>query len=102
MAHLPVAIPLEVQVDHPADNPQSPLLSPQTPTPQVPSLPQGSPVWDATSFTGFYTLDDVVDIKQRTVDARAATTNPGTRIEEPDVSFNLKTFLRFTPGPSGR
>ena len=45
---------------------------------------------------GFYTRDYVVDIEQWTVDARAARTNPAPRIEEPDVSPNLQTFLRFT------
>ena len=88
----------EVQVAPPADNPQTPSPSPQTSSPPVPSPPQGSPVGDATSFMSFYTYDDVVDLEQRTVDARAARTNPATRIEEPEVFPNLKTFLRFTLG----
>ena len=90
VAPMPVEIPLEVQVGPVADNPASP--SPQTPSPPVPSPPQGSPVGDATTFMGFYTHDDVVDLEKWTVDARAARTNPAIRIEEPEVSPNLKVF----------
>ena len=97
MAHLPMEIPLEVQAAPPADNPQS-LFSPQTPSPPVPSPPQGSPVGDATPFMGSYTHDDVVDLEQWTVDPGAVRTNPATRIEEPEVSPNLKVLLRFTLG----
>ena len=96
----PVEVPLEVEVGPVADNPASP--SPQTPSPPVPSPPQGSPVEDATSFMGFYIHDDVVDLEQWTVDARAARANPAIRIEEPKVSPNLKVFLRFTLGHSGK
>ena len=32
------------------------------------------------------------------MDGRAARTNPAARIEEPEVSPNLKVFLRFTLG----
>ena len=64
----------------------------------MPSPPQGSPVGDATSFMCFYTHDDVVELEQSTVDARAASTNPAIRIEEPEVSPKLKVFLRFTLG----
>ena len=96
VAPMSVEIPLEVQVGPVADNHAPP--SPQTPSPPVPSPPQGSPVGDATSFMGFYTHDDVVDLEQWTVDARAARANPAIRIEEPEVSPNLKVFLRFTLG----
>ena len=96
VAPMPVEIPLEVQVGPVADNPASP--SPQTPSPPVPSPPQVSPVGDATSFMGFYTLDNVVDLEQWTVDARAARADPAIRIGEPQVSPNLKVFLRFTLG----
>ena len=98
VAPLPMEFPLEVQVAPPADNRQSPSASPQTPSPPVPPPPQGSPVVDATTFMGFYTHDDVVDLEQWTADARAARTNPAVRIEEPEVSPNLKTFLRFPLG----
>ena len=98
VAPLPVEILLEVKVAPLADNPKSPSPSPQTPSPPVPSPPQGSSVGDATSFMGFYTHDDVVELEQWTVDARAARRNPATRIEERAVSPNLKVFLRFTLG----
>ena len=92
VAPLPMELPLEVQMAPPADNPQSPSPSHQTPSPPVPSPPQGSPLGDATSFMDFYTHVDVVDLEQWTVDARAARTNPAIRIEEPEVSPNLKIF----------
>ena len=98
VAPLPVEIPQEVQVVPPAENPQSPSPSPQTPSPPVPSPPQGSPVGDATSFMGFFTHDDVVNLEQWTVDARAARANTAAGIEEPEVSPNVKVFLRFTLG----
>ena len=101
VALMPVEIPLEVQVGPVADNLASPSPSPQTPSPPVPSPLQVSPVGDATSFMGFYTHDDVVELEQWTVNARAARTNPAIRIEEPEVSPNLKVFLRFTLGAQG-
>ena len=79
VAPMPIEIPLEVPVAPPADNPQS-------------------LVWYATSFMGFYTHDDVVELEQWTVDTRAIETNPAARIEEPEVSPNLKLFLKFTLG----
>ena len=96
VAPMPVEIPLEVQVGPVADNPASP--SPQTPSPPVPSPHQVSPEGDATSFLGFHTHDEVVDLEQWTVDARAARADPAVRIEKPEVSPNLKVFLRYTLG----
>ena len=96
VAPMPVEIPLKVQVGAVADNPASPSPSPQTPSPPVPSPPQGSPEGVAKSFMGSYTHDDVVELEQWTVDARAARTNPSIRIEEPELSPNLKVLLRFT------
>ena len=61
-APMPLEIPLQVQVGPVAANPASP--SPQKPSPPVPSPPQGSPVGDATSFMGFYTHEEVVDLEQ--------------------------------------
>ena len=45
---------------------------------------------------GFYSHDDFAELEQWTVDSRAARADPTSRIEEPDVSPNLKTFLRYT------
>ena len=99
VAPMPIEIPEEVQVAPLAANPQSPSPCLPTPSAEVPSPPQGSPVGDATSFMGFYTHDDLVDLEQWTVDARAARTNPTTRIEELlPVSPNVKTFLTHTLG----
>ena len=113
-APLAVVGPLNLQVSEIPDNPESP--SPQQspvssggsspvaagePAPVVsPPIvsPPGSPVGDATSFMGFYTHDDLTELEQWTFDARAARVDPIIRIEEPDVSPNLKVFLRYVFG----
>ena len=110
-------VPLNVEVQEIPDNPESPSpqpspaeLSPVSggssggsspvvaggPPPPVP--PPGSPGRDATSFMGFYTYDDLAELEQWSVDARAARADPATRIEEPEVSRNLKVFLRYVYG----
>ena len=99
----PVAVvgPLNVEVPEIPDNPESPSPQPSPvsyggsslvaaggPAPVVsPPIvsPPGSPVGDATSFMGFHTHDDLTELEQWTVDARAARADPTNRIEEPDV-----------------
>ena len=100
VAPQPINIPLEVVVGPVAGSTESPSPSPspRTPCPQVPSPTQGSPLGDAPSFMGFNAHEDIVDLEQGAVDARAARVNPTVRIAEPDVSPNLKTFLRLTLG----
>ena len=46
---------------------------------------------------GFYKYDDITDLEQWAVDARAAREDPNLRVEEPE-SENLKTFLRVMLG----
>ena len=107
----PVAVvsPLNVEVPEIPGNPESPSPQPSPVSsdgsstvaaggPSPIASPPGSPVGDATSFMGFYTLDDLTELEQKTVDSRAARANPASRIEEPDVSPNLKTFLRYVYG----
>ena len=112
----PVAVvgPLNVEVPEIPDNPESPSPQPSPvssggsspvaaggPPPVVsPPLasPPGSPGGDATSFMGFYTHDDLTELGQWTVDSRAARADPSSSIEEPDVSPNLKVFLRYVYG----
>ena len=48
---------------------------------------------------GSYTADDLVELEQWAVDARAVRNQPELRVEEPEVSRNLMVFLRFTLGP---
>ena len=98
VAPMPIEIPLEVQVAPPAYNPQSPLPSPPNPSLDLPSAPQGSPVGDSTSIIGFYSHDDIVELEQWAVDARATRRDPTSDVDEPDVSPKLKTFLRYTLG----
>ena len=96
----PINIPLEVQVGPAAESPESPspAVSPGTPSPVALSPPPVSPVGDALSFMGFYTEDDIVNLEQWAVDSRGFRWTPDFRIEEPEISPNLKTFLRFTIG----
>ena len=81
----------------PASSGGSPQHSPLIGGPPVPP-PPSSPREDFTSFMGFYTYDDLTELEQWTVDARAARADPASRIEEPEVSPNLKVFLRYVYG----
>ena len=83
VAPQPVKTPMEVVVGPIAGSPESSSLSPlpPTPSPPVPSPPQGSPVGNATSFVGFYTHDDIVELEQWAVDARATRGDPTSCIE---------------------
>ena len=92
-----IEIPLEVQVGPVAENHSSPSPPPPSPSPEVNSPPQ-SPVGDSQSFMGFYTVDDLTELEQWAVDSRAARNNPELRVEEPDISRNMKVFLRVTLG----
>ena len=110
--------PLNVEVAEIPDNPESP--SPQ-PLPVVPQRspassggaspqhspllggppmppPPSSPREDSTSFMNFYTYTDLDELKQWAVGARAARRDPAARIEEPEVSYNLKIFLKYVYG----
>ena len=112
-AQVAVVAPLNVEVPEILENPEarSPQPSPVSPHlspassggsspvggPPVPP-PPSSPREDSSSFMGFYTQDDVVELERWTVDARAARRDPAARIEEPEVSPSLKIFLRYVYG----
>ena len=110
--------PLNVEVAEIPDNSESP--SPQ-PSPVVPqpspsssggASPQHSPLLGgppmppppsspreiSASFMNFYTYSDLEELKQWAVGARAARRDPTARIEEPEVSYNLKIFLTYVYG----
>ena len=110
---LPVAQvdPLNVEVAGIPDNPESP--SPQSPSPlPSPASPQHSPLIGGPpmppppsspremsgSFMNFYTYSDLDELKQWAVGARAARRDPAARIEEPEISYNLKIFLKYVYG----
>ena len=107
----PVAVvgPLNVEVPEIPENPESPSPQPSPVSsggsspvaaggPSPVTSPPGSPLGVAISFMGFYIYDDLTELEQWTVDSRAAWANPTSRIEEPNVSPNLKTFLRYVNG----
>ena len=91
----PFNVPLEFQVGPAAESPESPSpsVSPGTASPVTVST-----LGDAVSFMGFYTEDDIVNLEQWAVDCRGLRGTPDFRREEPEISLNLKTFLRFTMG----
>ena len=95
VAPQPLEIPLEVQVSLVPDIPASPSPSSPNPSPEVPSPPQ-SPVGALPSFMGFYTLDDLTELKQWAVDSRATRNNPELRVVKPEISRNMKVFLGVT------
>ena len=110
--------PLNVEVAEIPDNPESPSPQPSPVVPQPspassggasphhsPLLggppmppPPSSPREDSTSFMNFYTYTDLDELKQWAVGARAARRDPAARIEEPEVSYNLKIFLKYVYG----
>ena len=90
-----VNIPLEVQVGSVASLPESPSPSSPSPPPGVPFPPQGSPLGDLPSIMGFYTMDDISELEQWSVDARAVRGDPSQREEKPENLGNFKLFLRL-------
>ena len=76
----------------------SPSVSPATPSLVTLSPPPVSLVGDALSFMGFYTEDDIVNLEQWAVDSGGLRGTPDFRLEKPEISPHLKTFLRFTIG----
>ena len=103
--------PLNVEVAGIPDNPESPSPQPDSPHPS-PASPQHSPLIGgppmppppsspreiSASFMNFYTYSDLEELKQWAVGARAARRDPTARIEEPEVSYNLKIFLKYVYG----
>ena len=98
--------PLNVEVAEIPDNPESPSPQPSPVSPQPSPLvggppvppPPSSPREDSSSFMNFYTYDDLAELEQWTVDARAARRDPTARIEEPEVSYNFKISLIYVYG----
>ena len=98
--------PLNVEVAEIPDNPESPSPQPSPVSPQPSPLvggpavppPPSSPREDSSSFKNFYTYEDPSELEQWTVDARATRRDPAARIEEPEVSYNLKIFLIYVYG----
>ena len=103
--------PLNVEVAGIPGNPESPSPQPDSPHPS-PASPQHSPLIGgppmppppsspreiSASFMNFYTYSDLEELKQWAVGARAARRDPTARIEEPEVSYNLKIFLTYVYG----
>ena len=99
--------PLNAEVAEIPDNLESPTPEPSpAASPTVASSPvaspPGLPVGGVTSFMGFYTYDDLTVFEKWTVDSRASRADPTSRIDEPDVSPNLKTFIRYVFGTQWR
>ena len=57
------------------------------------------PVGDASNFMGFYTADDIDDLKYWANRSRDLRRVSGSFPEEPEISDDLKLFLKYTMGP---
>ena len=103
--------PLNVEVAEIPDNPESPSPQSASPNPSPASSqpspliggppmppPPSSPREMSGSFMNFYTYSDLDELKQWAVGARAARRDPAARIEEPEISYNLKIFLKYVYG----
>ena len=103
--------PLNVEVAGIPDNPESPSPQSASPHPSPASSqpspliggppmppPPSSPREMSGSFMNFYTYSDLDELKQWAVGARAARRDPAARIEEPEISYNLKIFLKYVYG----
>ena len=75
--------------------------SPESPQPSPPSSPEPVfevPEGDASTFMGFYCLDDLVDLEEWARRSRELRGTEDYIMIDPMVSDNLKLFLRFTLG----
>ena len=85
--------PLQVEVAAPG-SPESPQPSPGSPSP-VFEVPEG----DASTFMGFYSLDDLVDSEEWARRSRELRGTQDYVMVEPMISDNLRLFLKYTLGP---
>ena len=84
--------PLQVEVAAPG-SPESPQPSPRSPLP-VFEAPEG----DASTFMGFYSLDDIIDLEEWARRSRELRGTADYVMVEPGISDNLRLFLRYTEG----
>ena len=90
---------LNVEVPEIPDNLESPSPGPSPPASSGGLSPPAPPLGDLPSFMGFYASDDLAELEQWAVDARAARNQPELRVDEPETSHNLKVFFKFSLGP---
>ena len=93
--------PLNVEVPEIPDNPESPSLEPSPAASPPGSLGPESPqslLGDAPNFLGFYSADDITELEQWAVDAQSLRGTPDLHLEDPEISANLKKFLKFIWG----
>ena len=84
--------PLEVEVAAPG-SPESPQPSPGSPSP-VFEVPEG----DASTFMGFYSLDEIEDLEEWARRSRELRGTADYVRVELGISDILRLFLRFTEG----
>ena len=73
--------------------------SPQSPEPSPPSSPEPVfefPEGDASTFMGFYSLDDIVDLEEWARRSRELRGTADYVMVYPGISDNLRLFLRYT------
>ena len=82
--------PLEVEVEQPG-SPESPQPSPGSPSPVF-----GEPAGDASTFIGFYSLDDLIELEEWARRSRELRGRADYVMVEPGISDNLRLFLIYT------
>ena len=87
-------VPLQVEVGQPG-SPESPEPSPLSSPEPVFQMPAG----DTLHFMGFYSSDDIDDLEYWAKRSRDLRMGSGSFEEDPEISDNLKFFLRYTLGP---
>ena len=71
--------------------------SPESPEPSPPSSPEPVfefPEGDASTFVGFYSLDDLVDLEEWARRSRELRGTQDYIMVEPMISDNLRLFLK--------
>ena len=76
--------------------------SPESPEPSPPSSPEPVfqlPAGDASHFMGSYSANDIDDLEYWAKRSRDLHRVSGSFAEDPEISDNLKLFLRYTLSP---
>ena len=88
--------PLELE-DGAQGSPEPPEPSPGSPSPVF-----EEPAGDASTFMGFYSLDDLVDLEDWARRSRELRGTADYVMMEPGNSNRLRLFLKYTEGAQGQ
>ena len=83
---------IQIEVEQ-QGSPESPQPSPVSPLPVL-----EEPAADASTFMGFYSLDDIEDLEEWARRSRELRGTTDYVMVEPGISDKLRLFLRYTEG----